>query len=53
VTRVCVNMVADVFNAAHIELLREARALGDELVVGLHADDDCEWLYRRPRRSLD
>ncbi len=24
------------------------RALGDELVVGVHNDDDCEWYKRRP-----
>jgi cytidyltransferase-like protein len=53
VTRVYVDMVADAFNAGHVEFLREARALGDELVVGLHADDDCEWFHRRPRLSLD
>lgn len=44
-------MVADAFHAGHAEFLRQARALGDELVVGLYTDDDCEWFHRRP--SLD
>jgi cytidyltransferase-like protein len=53
VTRVYLDMVADAFDTRHLELLRDARALGDELVVGLHADDDCEWFHRRPGLSLD
>lgn len=52
-TRVYIDMVADALNPNHVELLRAARALGDELVVGLHSDDDCEWFHRRPGLSLD
>ena len=37
--RVYVDMVADLFHYGHIELLRQARALGDYLLVGVHADD--------------
>ncbi len=32
-------MVADLFHYGHVELLRQARALGDYLLVGVHSDD--------------
>ena len=37
--RVYVDMVADLFHYGHVELLRQARALGDYLLVGIHSDD--------------
>ena len=37
--RVYVDMVADLFHYGHVELLRQARGLGDYLLVGVHADD--------------
>ena len=37
--RVYVDMVADLFHFGHVELLRQARALGDYLLVGVHGDD--------------
>jgi cytidyltransferase-like protein len=37
-TRVYVDMVADLFHYGHVEFLRTARGLGDELVVGVHSD---------------
>jgi Cytidylyltransferase-like len=45
-------MVADTFNAGHTEFLRQARALGGELIVGLYGDDDCEWFHRRPSLTI-
>ncbi len=36
--RVYVDMVADLFHYGHVELLRQARALGDYLLVGVHSD---------------
>jgi len=53
VTRVYVDMVADRFAAGHEAFLREARGCGDELIVGVLDDDDCEWFDRRPRQVLD
>ena len=39
VTRVYVDMVADLFHYGHIAFLKKARALGVYLLVGIHADD--------------
>ena len=46
--RVYVDMVADLFHYGHVELLRQARALGDCLVVGVHSDDDVLAHKRQP-----
>ncbi len=45
--RVYVDMVADLFHYGHVELLRRARELGDELVVGIHSDATVA-SYKRP-----
>jgi cytidyltransferase-like protein len=36
--RVYVDMVADLFHYGHVAFLKQARALGDYLLVGIHAD---------------
>jgi cytidyltransferase-like protein len=46
-TRVYVDMVADLFHAGHVEFLRRAREFGDELVVGIHSDETVAG-YKRP-----
>lgn len=46
-TRVYADMVADLFHHGHVEFLRRARELGDELVVGIHSDEDVR-SYKRP-----
>ncbi len=38
-TRVYADMVADLFHSGHVEFLKKARAFGDYLLVGIHADD--------------
>ena len=38
-TRVYVDMVADLFHYGHVEFLKKARAVGDYLLVGIHPDD--------------
>ena len=45
-TRVYADMVADLFHYGHIEFLRQVSALGDYLLVGIHADDVVEG-YKR------
>jgi cytidyltransferase-like protein len=52
-TRVYVDMVADLFHCGHVEFLRKARATGDELIVGIHSDDTVEQYKRRPIMSLE
>jgi ethanolamine-phosphate cytidylyltransferase/choline-phosphate cytidylyltransferase len=47
-TRVYVDMVADLFHPGHVEFLRRARELGDVLVVGVHSDEAAAGYKRRP-----
>ena len=51
--RVYVDMVADLFHYGHIELLRQARALGDYLLVGVHSDDAVLAHKRRPILTME
>jgi len=46
-------MVADLFHHGHVEFLRQARALGDELVVGVHSDEDVRSYKRAPVMTMD
>ena len=46
--RVYVDMVADLFHYGHVEFLRQARHLGDYLLVGIHADDVVAAHKRKP-----
>jgi cytidyltransferase-like protein len=41
-------MVADLFHYGHAAFLKQARMLGDHLVVGVHADDVVESYKRAP-----
>lgn len=52
-TRIYVDMVGDLFHAGHVALLRAARALGDELVVGVLSDQTATAYKRRPIMTLD
>jgi cytidyltransferase-like protein len=38
-TRVYVDMVADLFHYGHMEFLKKARELGDYLMVGINSDE--------------
>lgn len=51
--RVYVDMVADLFHYGHVELLRQARALGDYLLVGVHADDTVLDHKRKPIMTME
>lgn len=48
------NGCFDLFHAGHVDLLRQARALGDRLVVGINSDDSVRRLKgpTRPIHSL-
>ncbi len=51
--RVYVDMVADLFHYGHVELLRQARALGDYLLVGVHDDDAVLAHKRKPILTME
>jgi cytidyltransferase-like protein len=53
VTRVYVDMVGDLFHHGHVEFLRRARALGDELVVGIHSDAAVASYKRAPVLTME
>jgi cytidyltransferase-like protein len=53
VTRVYVDMVADLFHAGHVAFLRQARLLGDALVVGIHSDETVASYKRPPVLTMD
>ncbi len=52
-TRVYVDMVADLFHYGHAEFLRQARSLGDTLVVGIHSDETVRGYKRSPIMTMD
>ena len=51
--RVYADMAADLFHYGHVEFLKKARALGDYLLVGVHADDTLESYKRRPLLTME
>ncbi|QQG42916.1 MAG: adenylyltransferase/cytidyltransferase family protein [Candidatus Giovannonibacteria bacterium] len=50
--RVYTYGVFDLFHSGHVKLLREAKALGDHLIVGLFTDDVAESFKRKPAITL-
>ena len=52
-TRVYVDMVADLFHYGHVAYLKKARTLGDHLVVGVHADDVVASYKRAPILTME
>ncbi len=53
ITRVYVDMVADLFHYGHVNFLRQAREHGDYLLVGVHADETVMSYKRRPIFSME
>ena len=51
--RVYADMAADLFHYGHVEFLKQARALGDYLLVGVHSDDVLESYKRRPVLTME
>ncbi len=51
--RVYADMVADLFHYGHMAFLRQARVLGDYLIVGLCADEDAAGYKRQPILSME
>ena len=50
--RIYVDMVADLFHAGHVNFLRQAKSLGDQLVVGIHADETVAEYKRQPIMTM-
>jgi cytidyltransferase-like protein len=46
------DVVCDLFHAGHVEFFRQARALGDRLIVGIVSDDDVETYKPRPVMTM-
>ena len=53
ITRVYVDMVADLFHYGHVNFLRQVKSHGDFLLVGVHADETVESYKRTPILSMD
>jgi cytidyltransferase-like protein len=51
--KVFTAMVADLFHYGHVEFLRQARALGDHLTVGLVSDERAAGYKRPPVMSFE
>ena len=51
-TRVYVDMVADIFHYGHVEFLKKAKAFGDELIVGIMSDAEVRANKRVPIMSM-
>lgn len=50
--RVYVDVVCDLFHAGHVNFFKQARFLGDVLIVGVNTDDLIDSYKRRPVLSL-
>ena len=51
--RVYTDLVADLFHYGHVEFLKQARALGDYLLVGICGDDVVEAHKRKPILTME
>lgn len=47
------DVVCDLFHAGHVEFFRQARALGDRLIVGIVSDADVETYKPRPIMTME
>ena len=52
-TRVYVDMVADLFHYGHVKFLKQARQFGDYLLVGVHSDKAVEEYKRLPIMTME
>ena len=51
--RIYVDMVGDLFHFGHVNLLKQARELGDYLIVGVHSDKVVEGYKRLPIMTME
>ena len=52
-TRVYVDMVADLFHYGHANFLRQAKQFGDHLIVGIHSDEVVSGYKRTTIMSME
>ena len=52
-TRVYVDMVADLFHYGHVEFLKKASAFGDHLLVGICSDEAVRAIKRDPILTME
>ena len=52
-TRVYVDMVADLFHYGHANFLRQAKQFGDHLIVGIHSDEVVSGYKRTPIMRME
>lgn len=52
-TRIYVDMVADLFHYGHSDFLRQAHQLGDTLIVGIHSDATVAAYKREPFLTME
>ena len=52
-TRVYVDMVADLFHYGHANFLKQATQLGDHLIVGIHSDEVVKEYKRSPVMTME
>ena len=50
--KIYVDMVGDLFHAGHVDLLKQAKALGDWLMVGVLSDETAIGYKRQPVMTL-
>ena len=53
ITRIYVDMVADLFHFGHVNFLRKAREQGDYLLVGIHSDETVKSFKRNPIFNME
>jgi cytidyltransferase-like protein len=51
-TKVYTCLVGDLFHAGHVNFLRQAKELGDHLMVGVCSDEDCTRYKRVPIMTM-
>ena len=52
VKNIYVDMCADLFHFGHVSLLKRAKNLGDNLIVGIHSDKTIESYKRKPIMNM-
>jgi len=50
--RVYVDMVGDLFHYGHVKMLKQAKSMGDELIVGINSDKDVASYKRVPYLTM-